>query len=152
MCTINEDCVMFGSWNIRHNKQKTTLDHLEPFDPPNNLKNQNFEKMKKTPEDILHLHRAGKISFSGARKSVLLKASSGEHYAPCNFVHLVTLRGTLVHLTLYLAMHQMKYVMERWSNAIIFCNFLTSPLKGYPRKGNPDFASHGKLYITWLWS
>ena len=23
-------------------------------------------------------------------------------------------------------------------------------LKGYPRKGNPNFASHGKLYITWL--
>ena len=62
------------------------MDHLEPFDPPNNLKNQNFEKMKKTPEDILHLHKAGKISFSGARKSVLLKASSGEHCAPCDFM------------------------------------------------------------------
>ena len=26
------------------------------FNPPNNLKNQNFEKMKKTPRDIIILH------------------------------------------------------------------------------------------------
>ena len=30
-------------------------------------------------------YRAGKISFSGARKSVLLKASSGERCVPCEF-------------------------------------------------------------------
>ena len=68
---------------------------------------------------------AEKIRFSGARKSVLLKASSGERCAPRNFVHLVTLTNTRVRLIVYLAVHQMKYVMERWSNAIIFCNFLT---------------------------
>ena len=27
-----------------------------PFDPPNNPKNQNFEKMKQTPGDIIILH------------------------------------------------------------------------------------------------
>ena len=27
-----------------------------PFDPPNNPKNQNFEKMRKTPGDIIILH------------------------------------------------------------------------------------------------
>ena len=43
-------------------------------------------------------YRAGKIRFSGAQKSVLLKASSGERCAPQNFVHLVTFRGTRVHL------------------------------------------------------
>ena len=95
---------------------------------------------------------AGKIGFSGARKSMLLKASSGELCAPHNFVHLVTLRGTCVRLIVYLVVHQMKYVTERWSNVKIFCNFLMQRLKGYLRKGNPDFASHGKLYITWLWS
>ena len=42
--------------------------------------------------------RAGKIRFPGAQKSVLLKTSSGEPCAPCNFVHLVTLRGICVHL------------------------------------------------------
>ena len=30
--------------------------HFLPFNLPNNLKNQNFEKMKKTPEDIIILH------------------------------------------------------------------------------------------------
>ena len=94
--------------------------------------------------------RAEKIRFSGARKSVLLKASSGERCAPRNFVHLVTLRGTRVHLVVYLVVHQIKYAMERWSNTLIFCNFLAQGLKGYQRKGNPDSASHGKLYITWL--
>ena len=52
--------------------------------------------------------RAGKIRFSGARKSVLLKPSSGERCTPRNFVLLVTLEGTRSHLTVYLVMHQMK--------------------------------------------
>ena len=43
--------------------------------------------------------KAGKIRFSGARKSVLLKASSEERCAPQNFVHLVTFRGTRAHLS-----------------------------------------------------
>ena len=58
-------------------------------------------------------YMAGKIRFSGARKSVLLKTSLGEHCAPRNFVHLVTLRGTDVRLIVYLVVHQMKYVTER---------------------------------------
>ena len=58
---------------------------------------------------------AGKIRFSGARKSVLLKAISGERGAPRNFVHLVTLRDTHVRLIVYLVVlvHQMKYVIDR---------------------------------------
>ena len=51
--------------------------------------------------------------FSGARKSVLLKASSGECCAPQNFVHLATFRGTHAHLIVYLVVHQRKYLMER---------------------------------------
>ena len=52
--------------------------------------------------------RAGKIRYSGERNSVLLKASSGACCAPCNFVLIVTLRGTSVCLTMYLTLHQMK--------------------------------------------
>ena len=52
--------------------------------------------------------RAGKISFSGERNSVLLKASSEARCAPRNFVLIVTLRGTSVCLTMYLTVHQMK--------------------------------------------
>ena len=69
-------------------------------------------------------YRAGKIRFFGAWKSVPLKASSGKR-APQNFVHFATFRGTQVHLIVYLIMHQIKYLMERWSSAIKFCNFFT---------------------------
>ena len=51
---------------------------------------------------------AGKIRFSGTLKSMLLKASPGECFAPCNFVLLVTLRGSHVHLIVYLTMYEMK--------------------------------------------
>ena len=33
------------------------LDHFLPFHLPNNPKNQNFEKMKKLPGDIINLHK-----------------------------------------------------------------------------------------------
>ena len=36
------------------------LDHFLPFYPPNNPKNQNFEKMKKRPGDIIILHMCTK--------------------------------------------------------------------------------------------
>ena len=36
------------------------LGYFLPFYPPNSLKNQNFEKMKKTPEDIIILHTCTK--------------------------------------------------------------------------------------------
>ena len=32
------------------------LNHFLPFYPPNSLKNQNFEKLKKMPRDIIILH------------------------------------------------------------------------------------------------
>ena len=50
--------------------------------------------------------------FSGAQKSVLLKESSGEHCAPRNSVHLVTLRGTCAYLIVYLIVHQMKMLWK----------------------------------------
>ena len=33
------------------------MDHFFPFYPPNNRKNQNFEKIKKIPGDIIILHK-----------------------------------------------------------------------------------------------
>ena len=58
------------------------------------------------------LDRTRKIRFSGAQKSILLKASSGKRCAPGNFVQLVNLRGTHPCLIVYLVMQQMKYIME----------------------------------------
>ena len=43
-CTINDNHMMYGSWDMEYNRQT----HL----PPKNLKNQNFEKMKKRLETL----------------------------------------------------------------------------------------------------
>ena len=59
-------------------------------------------------EKIRSKVRARKIRFSGARKSVLLKPSSGEPCAPRNFVLFVTLQVTRVPLIVYLVVYQMK--------------------------------------------
>ena len=49
--------MMYGSWEKIHDGHFfVILDHFLPFDPPNNPKNQNFEKMKKMPGDIIILH------------------------------------------------------------------------------------------------
>ena len=50
-----------GSWDLRYEVQRTKffviLGHFLSFDPSNNTKNQNFEKIKKTG-DIIILHRS----------------------------------------------------------------------------------------------
>ena len=59
---MNNKWRSYDAWFLRYKAQQTEffviLGHYLPFDPPNNLKKQSFEKMKKTPEDniILHLH------------------------------------------------------------------------------------------------
>ena len=49
----------YDAWFLRYGVQWTEffviLDHFLPFYPPNNPKNQNFEKMKKPPGDIIIL-------------------------------------------------------------------------------------------------
>ena len=47
-CTINDNHMMYGSWDMKRDRQFfVILDHFLPFYPPNNSKNQNFEKLKK---------------------------------------------------------------------------------------------------------
>ena len=50
--------MMCGSWDIEHDRQNSffILGYFLPLYLPNNPENQNFEKMKKTPEDIIILH------------------------------------------------------------------------------------------------
>ena len=50
--------MMYGSWEIEHDRQNffVILGYFLPLYLPNNPENQNFEKMKKTPEDIIILH------------------------------------------------------------------------------------------------
>ena len=50
MCTINDN---HDAWFLRYGVQQTEIfvifGNFLPFYPTNNLQNQNFEKMKKTP-------------------------------------------------------------------------------------------------------
>ena len=57
MCTINDNDIMYGSWDIERNTEFfVILDHFCLY-PCNNPKNQNFEKMKKIPGDIILSHK-----------------------------------------------------------------------------------------------
>ena len=56
MCTINEDHMIYGSWDKWHDRVFCHFGPFLPFDPPNNPKNQNFEKMKNMPGDFIILH------------------------------------------------------------------------------------------------
>ena len=55
MCNINDNQIMYGSWDIEHDRQifLSFWTLFLPFYPPNNPKYQNFEKTKKTPGDII---------------------------------------------------------------------------------------------------
>ena len=50
----------YGIWFLIYQAQQTDffviLGYFLPFLPPNNPENQNFEKMKETPGDIIILH------------------------------------------------------------------------------------------------
>ena len=58
MCTIRDNRMMYGSWDMKRDGQNflSFWTVFLPFYPPNNSKNQNFEKLKKTPGDIIILH------------------------------------------------------------------------------------------------
>ena len=59
MSTIKNNHTMYGSWDMRCDRQNyfVILDQLLSFYPSNNPKNQNFQEMKKTPEDIFILKK-----------------------------------------------------------------------------------------------
>ena len=58
MCTINENHMMYGSWDMEHDRQNflsfwTVFCPLLPWQP----KESKFWKMKKTARDIIILHK-----------------------------------------------------------------------------------------------
>ena len=95
------------AWYHTERVKKTALlnDTKKSFECLRNFTNN---RKKTYRAAALATHRAGKNWFSGAQNSMLPKASSGEPCAPRNFVLLVTLRGTSVHLVVYLVVHHMK--------------------------------------------
>ena len=64
MSTLNQNHMMYDSWDMECNRQNVfsfwiifaLLSHTPP-PPPNNSKNQNLEKLKKIPRDIIILHK-----------------------------------------------------------------------------------------------
>ena len=49
--------MMYGSWDIEHDREFFfILGYVLPLYLTNNPENQNFEKKKNTPEDIISLH------------------------------------------------------------------------------------------------
>ena len=61
-CTINDNHMMYVSWDMerdRHNFLSFWAIFC-PFTPTNNLKNQNFEKIEKNPEDTIILQKCTK--------------------------------------------------------------------------------------------
>ena len=63
MFTINNSYMIYGFSDMECNRQNFlsfwTIISLLPA-PTNNTKNQNFEKLKKNPEDIIILHKCTK--------------------------------------------------------------------------------------------
>ena len=58
ICTINANHMVYVSWDMEHDRQFfLILDHLFPFYPLNNPENQNFEKLKKMPGNIIISHK-----------------------------------------------------------------------------------------------
>ena len=62
VCTLNGNHMMYGSRDMEHDRQNflSFWTIFCPFPPLTKLKNQNFEKMKKTPGVIVILHKCTK--------------------------------------------------------------------------------------------
>ena len=58
VCAINDNHMMYGSWYTEHDRQNflSFCTIFCTFTPPNDLKNQNFKRMKKESGDIIILH------------------------------------------------------------------------------------------------
>ena len=74
MRTINDSHMMYGSWDSWDMEC-----NFLPFYPANNLKNQNFEKLRKAPWDIIILHKCTK------NHDHMLYCSSDMAHNGCNY-------------------------------------------------------------------
>ena len=63
-CTINDNHMIYGSWDTERDRQNFLSFWVVIFclfiPPPNEPKNQSFEKMKTNPVDIIILHKSPK--------------------------------------------------------------------------------------------
>ena len=80
-------------WSMWWTEFFVILDCFLPFDPLNNPKNQNFEKMKKRPEDIIILH------MSNINENHMKYGSSDIELSRQNFLSFWTIFCPLTSLT-----------------------------------------------------
>ena len=86
MCAINQDHMMYGSWDMKCNRKNffVILGDFFPFYSPNSLKNENInynnkKKEKKAAGDIIILHKCNK------NRDHLLYCSWDMAHDGCNF-------------------------------------------------------------------
>ena len=122
-------------WFLRYGARKTglflILDNFCPFTPlfplpPNNPENQNFEKMKKTPGDIIILHKCtindnhmiyGSWDMKFTRQNVFVILG---HFLP--FYH-ITAQQPKKNTRIY--HHFIQVYQKSWLYAILFLRFGT---------------------------
>ena len=111
MCTKNHNNMMYGSWDIRHDRQSifVILGKFLLFYPTNNLKNQNFEKMKKLLE----------ISSFYTCVPQMMIIWCMEHNRQ-NFLSFWTSSGPFTHQT------QKFQILKKWKNCLGISSFYTS--------------------------
>ena len=83
MCTIHENHMMYGSWDMECNRQNflSFKTIFCPFNPNNNTKKRNFEKMKKCL-DICHVTQMYQKSWPNDH---ILNCSWDTRHDRCNF-------------------------------------------------------------------
>ena len=102
-------------WFMRYEAPQTefffNLGHILPFYPTNNPKNQNFEKMKKNPGDIIILHKCSKNRDHKLYSSWYMKCSRQ------NFLSFWVLFCPFTPLTTQINQNfeKMKKSLEIWS-------------------------------------
>ena len=102
-------------WFLRYEAPQTeffvNLGHILPFYPTNNPKNQNFEKMKKNPGDIIILHKCSKNRDHKLYSSWYMKCSRQ------NFLSFWVLFCPFTPLTTQINQNfeKMKKSLEIWS-------------------------------------
>ena len=123
----------YDVWFLRYEVQRTEfffiLDHFLPFYPSNNLKNQNFEKLKKTSGDIIILHNDNQMMY-------------GSWDTECNreiFLSFWTVFCPFTPLTA-----QKMKISKKWKHYVEISSFYTS----VPRTMNIWYTIPEILHIT----
>ena len=127
MRTINQDHMMYGSWDMKFNRQNffVILGNFLPLYPPNTLKNKNI-KNEKSPGNIIILHKCIK------NHDHLLYSSRDMAHEECNCYFHFGLSGFFPSTFLQPINGRKNSIL----NGVIKLNFIKCPMKFYSSKKN----------------